>query len=56
MAERTTVLRIKRQESPSKSSYWEEFEIPYKSNHNIISMLMEIRLDCHRTFETLGEL
>ncbi|HUA33099.1 MAG TPA: succinate dehydrogenase iron-sulfur subunit [Candidatus Binataceae bacterium] len=43
MAERTTVLRIKRQESPSKSSYWEEFEIPYKSNHNIISMLMEIR-------------
>ncbi len=43
MAERTTILRIKRQESPQKSSYWEEFEIPYKSNHNIISMLMEIR-------------
>ena len=43
MAERTTVLRIKRQENPKSSSFWEEFEIPYKSNHNIISMLMEIR-------------
>jgi succinate dehydrogenase / fumarate reductase, iron-sulfur subunit len=43
VAERTTVLRIKRQENPKSASYWEEFEIPYKANHNIISMLMEIR-------------
>ncbi len=43
MAERTTVLRIKRQENPRSATYWEEFEIPYKANHNIISMLMEIR-------------
>jgi succinate dehydrogenase / fumarate reductase, iron-sulfur subunit len=43
VAERTTVLRIKRQENPTSSPFWEEFEIPYKPNHNIISMLMEIR-------------
>ncbi len=43
MAEQTQVLRIKRQESPSSESYYEEFEIPYLPHHNIISMLMEIR-------------
>jgi succinate dehydrogenase / fumarate reductase, iron-sulfur subunit len=41
--ERTFVLRIKRQQSPDAASYWEEFEIPYKPHHNVISMLMEIR-------------
>src|SRR6266404_9758835 len=41
--ERTTILRVKRQESPKTSPYWEEFELPYKSHHNVISMLMEIR-------------
>jgi succinate dehydrogenase / fumarate reductase iron-sulfur subunit len=43
VAERTQVLRIKRQENPDSTPYWEEFEIPYKSHHNVISMLMEIR-------------
>jgi succinate dehydrogenase / fumarate reductase, iron-sulfur subunit len=43
VAERTQVLRIKRQENPNSSPYWEEFEIPYKPHHNVISMLMEIR-------------
>jgi len=43
VAERTTILRVKRQENPKSASYWEEFEIPYKANHNIVSMLMEIR-------------
>ncbi len=43
MAERTFVLRIKRQEAPAAGSYWEEFEIPFKRDHNVVSMLMEIR-------------
>src|SRR5437763_15442363 len=41
--ERTIVLRIKRQENAHSRPYWEEFELPYKVHHNIISMLMEIR-------------
>jgi succinate dehydrogenase / fumarate reductase iron-sulfur subunit len=41
--EQTQVLRIKRQESPNSEPYFEEFEIPFLGNHNIISMLMEIR-------------
>ncbi|MGC1398582.1 2Fe-2S iron-sulfur cluster-binding protein, partial [Candidatus Binatus sp.] len=43
MPEKTQVLRIKRQESPNSEPYYEEFEIPFLGNHNIISMLMEIR-------------
>ncbi len=43
MAERTFVLRIKRQEAPGANAYWEEFEIPFKPDHNVVSMLMEIR-------------
>jgi succinate dehydrogenase / fumarate reductase iron-sulfur subunit len=43
MPERTIVLRVKRQENPDSASYWEEFELPFRSSHNVISMLMEIR-------------
>ena len=43
MPEQTQVLRIKRQETPDSEPYYEEFEIPYLPNHNVISMLMEIR-------------
>jgi len=43
MTESTFVLRIKRQDNPKSSPYWEEFELPYKAHHNIVSMLMEIR-------------
>ena len=43
MPEQTQVLRIKRQETPDSEPYYEEFEIPYLANHNVISMLMEIR-------------
>ena len=43
MAERTIVLNIKRQDSPQSESYWQEFEIPFKVDHNVISILMEIR-------------
>jgi succinate dehydrogenase / fumarate reductase iron-sulfur subunit len=41
--EQTQVLRIKRQETPNSEPYYEEFEIPFLGNHNIISMLMAIR-------------
>src|SRR5258707_14187158 len=43
LPEKTQVLRIKRQETPDSEPYYEEFEIPYLPNHNVISMLMEIR-------------
>ncbi|WP_226677755.1 succinate dehydrogenase iron-sulfur subunit [Mesobacillus jeotgali] len=36
-------LIIKRQKDPSSSPYNEEFTIPYRSNMNIISALMEIQ-------------
>ncbi|MBU1699359.1 MAG: succinate dehydrogenase iron-sulfur subunit [Candidatus Eisenbacteria bacterium] len=36
-------LKIKRQENPNSKSYWEEFEIPYRPQHNIISVLMAIQ-------------
>ncbi len=43
MAEKFIELRIKRQEGPGKPAYWEEFKLPYRSNANIISCLMEIQ-------------
>jgi succinate dehydrogenase iron-sulfur subunit len=43
VAERTVVLRIKRQDEAKSESYWQEFELPFKPHHNVISMLMEIR-------------
>ena len=43
MAEQTITLRIRRQDGPESASYWEEFELPFKANHNVTSMLMEIR-------------
>lgn len=39
----SVVIRIKRRANPDSLQYWEEFEIPYRPNLNIISCLMEIR-------------
>lgn len=36
-------LKIRRQDSPDSSSYWEDFEIPHRPGLNVISALMEIR-------------
>jgi succinate dehydrogenase / fumarate reductase iron-sulfur subunit len=36
-------LRIERQNSRDGSSYWEEFEIPYREKLNVISALIEIQ-------------
>lgn len=41
----TISLKIKRQDSPDKPAYWETFEIPYQPNLNVISALMEIRVN-----------
>lgn len=36
-------LRIKRSDGAGKTSYWEEYKLPYRPNANIISCLMEIQ-------------
>jgi succinate dehydrogenase / fumarate reductase iron-sulfur subunit len=43
MAQRRMVLRIKRRSDAGSQPYWEEFELPFRPRHNVISMLMEIR-------------
>src|SRR3989442_11037819 len=40
---KTVEIHIKRRPSPDAPQYWEEFEIPYRPNLNVISCLMEIR-------------
>ena len=45
MANKTIVLKIKRQIDPQHAATWEEFEIPYKPNMNVTSVLMEIALN-----------
>jgi succinate dehydrogenase / fumarate reductase iron-sulfur subunit len=42
MANKSIIIRVKRQAEPNSSSFWEEFEIPYRPNMNVISVLMEI--------------
>ena len=39
----TIHFKIKRQDTPDSSPYWQEFEIPYKARHNVVSALMVIR-------------
>lgn len=36
-------LKIRRQDGPNKPARWEEFEIPYRPNMNVISCLMDIQ-------------
>ncbi len=42
MANKSIILKIKRQASPETKPFWEEFAIPYRRNMNVISVLMEI--------------
>ncbi len=39
----TILLRVWRQAASDTEPYWDEFEIPYRPNLNVISALMEIR-------------
>ena len=44
MATESKVLfKIQRQDNPNSEPYFEEFELPYRPNMNVISALMEIR-------------
>ncbi|MFZ3102350.1 MAG: succinate dehydrogenase iron-sulfur subunit [Desulfitobacteriaceae bacterium] len=36
-------LKIRRQDAPNKPSYWETFQVPYRSRMNVISCLMDIQ-------------
>lgn len=36
-------VHIKRQSTPEAQAYWENFQVPYKKNLNVISLLMEIQ-------------
>lgn len=42
---KTVMLRIKRQKGPGEAPYWENFTVPYTPGMNVISALMEIRLN-----------
>ncbi|HVZ60184.1 MAG TPA: succinate dehydrogenase iron-sulfur subunit [Terriglobales bacterium] len=42
MANKTFIVKIKRQASPSVESHWEEFELPMRPGMNVTSALMEI--------------
>ncbi|MEQ8822319.1 MAG: succinate dehydrogenase iron-sulfur subunit [Sumerlaeia bacterium] len=41
----TISVRVMRQKGPDDAPYWDEFEVPYQPNMNVISVLMEIRLN-----------
>src|SRR3974390_934722 len=45
MANKTVIIKIKRQLTPNGKSYWEEFSVPYRPNMNVISALMDIAAD-----------
>src|SRR6266581_3286412 len=42
MADKSVIIKIKRQDTPTSKAYWEEFSVPYKPNMNVISALMDI--------------
>ena len=43
MSEKYFILKVKRQDSPETSPYWEEFHVPYKPNMNVVSSLMALQ-------------
>jgi hypothetical protein len=43
MPRQTIELRIKRQDTPTGRSRWEEFSLPWQPNMNVVACLMEIR-------------
>src|SRR5712691_5833367 len=42
---KTVTIKIKRQNTPTSKSYWEEFSVPYRPNMNVISARMDIAAD-----------
>jgi len=45
MANKTFILKIKRQLTPESQPYWQEFELQYRPGMNITSALMDIALN-----------
>src|SRR5436305_15149323 len=45
MADKSVILKIKRQLTPTGKPFWEEFSLPYRPNMNVISALMDIAAD-----------
>jgi succinate dehydrogenase / fumarate reductase iron-sulfur subunit len=45
MANKTVIIKIKRQATPTSNSHWEEFSLPHRPNMNVISALMDIAAD-----------
>jgi succinate dehydrogenase / fumarate reductase iron-sulfur subunit len=43
VADKTVQLKIKRQDASEQAPYWDEFEVSYRPNMNVISALMEIQ-------------
>ena len=41
----TIHFKIRRQDQPGAAPYWQEFRIPYRPGHNVVSALMVIRED-----------
>lgn len=42
---KTVHLRVKRQKSPDSAPYWETFKVPHEPGMNVISALMQVRLN-----------
>src|SRR6202453_1087054 len=42
MTNKSVIIKIKRQNTPTSNPYWEEFELAYHPGMNVISSLMEI--------------
>jgi succinate dehydrogenase / fumarate reductase, iron-sulfur subunit len=40
--QKSVIIKIRRQDNPNQPARWEEFELPYTPNMNVISCLMEI--------------
>src|SRR3954454_25074352 len=45
MANKTFILKIKRQAGPQSKPYWEEFELQYRRGLNITSCFIDIALN-----------
>ena len=44
-AERAIELRVRRQDGVDREPYWQTFRIPWRPQHNVVSALMEIRVN-----------
>lgn len=43
MSQKTVEVRVKRQDATGLAPYWETFQVPYRPNMNVITLLQEIQ-------------